>query len=187
MKHQSYDAVVVGAGIWGCTVARRLADKGRNVLVLERCSKTGGACSSHFDINTGDEVHDHGPHIFHTDDEGVWRFVGRFAEFNHYRHSVADIFQAHGGNRANGLRDRSRLAYTAGFYNNIVKTLLAGDVTQLLYEIHLQRAADTTILQRHQTLVLLPYHAAFLYQIGIDIHFAYIINNHSKTNTTAIV
>ena len=51
----------------------------------------------------------------------------------HYRHTVADIFQAHGGNRANGLRDRSRLAYTAGFYHYIVKPLLPGDVTQLLY------------------------------------------------------
>lgn len=31
-----YDAIVAGAGIWGCTVARRLAEAGRKVLVLER-------------------------------------------------------------------------------------------------------------------------------------------------------
>lgn len=29
------DAIVAGAGIWGCTVARRLAEAGRKVLVLE--------------------------------------------------------------------------------------------------------------------------------------------------------
>ncbi len=51
----------------------------------------------------------------------------------HYRHTFADIFQAHGGNRANGLRYRSWLTNSAGFYHYIVKPLLAGDVTQLLY------------------------------------------------------
>jgi len=30
------DAIVAGAGIWGCTVARRLAEVGRMVLVLEK-------------------------------------------------------------------------------------------------------------------------------------------------------
>ena len=31
-----FDAIVAGAGIWGCTVARRLAEAGKRVLVLER-------------------------------------------------------------------------------------------------------------------------------------------------------
>ena len=30
------DAIVAGAGIRGCTVARRLADAGRKVMVLEK-------------------------------------------------------------------------------------------------------------------------------------------------------
>ena len=30
------DAIVAGAGIWGCTVARRVAEAGRKVLVLEK-------------------------------------------------------------------------------------------------------------------------------------------------------
>lgn len=91
MKNQSYDAVVVGAGIWGCTVARTLADRGENVLVLERSKRIGGACSSRFDRHTGDEVCDHGPHVFHTSDKKVWGFVNRFAEFNNYRHSVVSL------------------------------------------------------------------------------------------------
>ena len=36
------DAVVAGAGIWGCTVARRLAEAGRKVLVLEKRSVVNG-------------------------------------------------------------------------------------------------------------------------------------------------
>lgn len=31
------NAIVAGAGIWGCTVARRLAEAGKSVLVLEKC------------------------------------------------------------------------------------------------------------------------------------------------------
>ena len=29
-------SIVAGAGIWGCTVARRLAEAGRKVMVLEK-------------------------------------------------------------------------------------------------------------------------------------------------------
>ena len=36
------DAIVAGAGIWGCTVARRLAETGRKVLVLEKRSVVDG-------------------------------------------------------------------------------------------------------------------------------------------------
>ena len=36
------NAIVAGAGIWGCTVARRLAEAGRKVLVLEKRPVVGG-------------------------------------------------------------------------------------------------------------------------------------------------
>lgn len=31
------DAIVSGAGIWGCTVARGLANAGRKVLLSKKC------------------------------------------------------------------------------------------------------------------------------------------------------
>ncbi len=83
-----YDSIVVGAGIWGCSVARLLADRGKRVLVLERRSAVGGNCRSDIDPSTGIEVHLHGSHIFHTSDEKVWRFIRRFTDFNCYRHQV---------------------------------------------------------------------------------------------------
>ena len=43
------DAIVAGAGIWGCTVARGLAEVGRKVLVLEKRAVGGG--NVRFDIN----------------------------------------------------------------------------------------------------------------------------------------
>lgn len=43
------DSIVVGAGIWGCTVARRLAEAGRKMFVQERRAVGGG--NVRFEIN----------------------------------------------------------------------------------------------------------------------------------------
>ena len=83
-----FDAIVAGAGIWGCTVARRLAEAGRKVLVLEKRAAIGGNCRCETDPETGIEVHVYGSHIFHTRNEEVWDFVNRFTAFNDYRHCV---------------------------------------------------------------------------------------------------
>lgn len=42
------DAIVAGAGIWGCTVARRLAEAGRKMFVQERRADDGNV---RFEIN----------------------------------------------------------------------------------------------------------------------------------------
>lgn len=82
------EVVVAGAGIWGCTVARCLAEAGRHVLVLERRPVVGGNCRCERDAETGIEVHTYGSHIFHTSIPEVWEFVTRFTSFNDYRHVV---------------------------------------------------------------------------------------------------
>ena len=53
----SYDSIIAGAGIWGCTVARRLADVGKNVLVLEKRTFVGGNVRCEIDDETGIEIH----------------------------------------------------------------------------------------------------------------------------------
>ena len=82
------DAIIAGAGIWGCTVARRLAEAGRQVLVLEKRPVVGGNVRCEIDGETGIEVHRYGSHIFHTHLPEVWKFVNRFATFNGYQHKV---------------------------------------------------------------------------------------------------
>ena len=83
-----FDSIVAGAGIWGCTVARRLAEAGRKVLVLEKRAAVGGNCRCEIDPETGIEIHTYGSHIFHTSIPAVWEFVNRFTTFNGYRHVV---------------------------------------------------------------------------------------------------
>ena len=82
------DVIVAGAGIWGCTVARRLAEAGRKVLVLEKRPVVGGNVRCETDEETGIEVHSYGSHIFHTHIPEVWEFVNRFIKFNGYQHKV---------------------------------------------------------------------------------------------------
>lgn len=84
----SEHVIVAGAGIWGCTVARVLAEAGKNVRVLEKRSVIGGNVRCETDAETGIEIHAYGSHIFHTHLPEVWRFVNRFAEFNGYQHKV---------------------------------------------------------------------------------------------------
>ena len=82
------DAIVAGAGIWGCTVSRRLAEAGRKVLVLEKRPVVGGNVRCEVDDETGIEIHKYGSHIFHTHISEVWEFVNRFVKFNGYQHKV---------------------------------------------------------------------------------------------------
>lgn len=88
-----YDAVVAGAGIWGCTVARRIAEAGGKVLVLEARGAVGGNVRCETDPETGIEIHTYGSHIFHTSDREVWNFIRRFTEFNGYQHRVIACYR----------------------------------------------------------------------------------------------
>lgn len=80
--------LIVGAGIFGATVAERLASAGKKVLVIDRREHLAGNIYSYTDPETGIEVHKYGSHIFHTEMDEVWDYITNFAEFNGYVHTV---------------------------------------------------------------------------------------------------
>lgn len=84
----SDDWVVVGAGLAGAVCAERLASlTGCRVLVVERRAHVAGNAYDHDDEH-GILVHEYGPHIFHTSDESVWRYLSRFTDWIPYEHRV---------------------------------------------------------------------------------------------------
>ena len=88
MTSAQKQVVVAGAGLWGCTIARVLAEAGWRVQILEKRSVPGGNVRCEIDTETGIEIHTYGSHIFHTHLDDVWAFVRRFVEFNGYQHKV---------------------------------------------------------------------------------------------------
>ncbi|MFV0425923.1 MAG: UDP-galactopyranose mutase [Beutenbergiaceae bacterium] len=89
------DLVVVGAGLFGLTVAQRAAaDLGLRVAVIDRRDHIGGNAYSEVEPTTGIEVHRYGAHLFHTSNERVWEYVNRFTSFTSYVHRV---YTQHGG------------------------------------------------------------------------------------------
>jgi UDP-galactopyranose mutase len=82
---------IVGAGFSGAVIAHRLATAGHRVTVFEGRSHVAGNCHTVRDEQTGILLHVYGPHIFHTNDETVWKFVNRFDEFLPYVNRVKAI------------------------------------------------------------------------------------------------
>lgn len=93
------DVLVVGAGIFGLTVAERLANSGKKVLVIDKRNHIGGNAYSEFDKETGIECHKYGAHLFHTSNEEVWQYANRFTSFTNYVHHVYAMHQRAGAER----------------------------------------------------------------------------------------
>lgn len=84
---QNSPIIIVGAGISGATIARKYAEDGNKVLVVDKRDHIGG--------NTYDFINEHGvlmakygAHIYHDSDDETWEFVSRFTEWIPYEHRV---------------------------------------------------------------------------------------------------
>jgi UDP-galactopyranose mutase len=83
------DLVVVGAGLFGLTVAQQAVEHaGARVHVIDVRGHIGGNAYSYTDEATGAEIHQYGAHLFHTSDRRVWEYVNRFTGFTDYVHRV---------------------------------------------------------------------------------------------------
>lgn len=86
-----YDYLIVGAGLFGSTVAHEATKNGKNVLVLDKRHYVGGDCYT--EEMEGIHVHLHGPHIFHCSKKYLWDYINQFANFNNFQLRVKARYQ----------------------------------------------------------------------------------------------
>ncbi len=80
-----YDYLVVGAGLYGATFARRAKEAGKSILVIDKRPHIAGNIYTEKQENI--HVHMYGAHIFHTNNKEVWDFLQKFAVFNRFTNS----------------------------------------------------------------------------------------------------
>ena len=87
---KEYTNLIVGAGITGAVLARRIAEERlESVVVIDAKPHIGGNC---FDERQEKiMVHRYGTHILHTDDKDVWDFLSRFTKWYPYQHKVGGL------------------------------------------------------------------------------------------------
>jgi UDP-galactopyranose mutase len=84
---------IAGAGFSGAVLANELAKAGHKIKVFESRDHLAGNCYTERDSKTGIMIHKYGPHIFHTDNEEVWKYVNQITEFMPYVNRVKTTSQ----------------------------------------------------------------------------------------------
>ena len=88
---KKYDYLIVGAGLFGATFAWRARQAGKSCIVIDRRTHVGG--NVYCEDVEGIHVHRYGAHIFHTNNEEIWRFVNSLVPFNRYTNSPVANYQ----------------------------------------------------------------------------------------------
>ena len=81
------DVLIVGAGFSGSVVARELAERGYEVLVIDKRDHIGGNAYDRLDEH-GVLIHPYGPHIFHTNADRIAEYLSQFTDWRPYEHRV---------------------------------------------------------------------------------------------------
>ena len=77
-----YDFTIVGAGFFGSVFAYEASKRGKKVLVLDKRDHIGGNCFTK-EVE-GINVHQYGPHIWHTTSKKIHDYISQFCEFNNF-------------------------------------------------------------------------------------------------------
>ena len=92
MMETNMNFLIVGAGFTGAVIGRKLAIEGHQITIIDQRSHIAGNCFTERDKNTNVMEHVYGPHIFHTSDEEVWKYINQFGEFVPYINRVKTTY-----------------------------------------------------------------------------------------------
>jgi len=84
------DFLIIGAGLYGSTIARLLRDAGFVCIIYDKRANIAGNAYTEL-VNGGYYKHVYGSHIFHTDNIEVENFVKKYSEWIPYVHNTIAI------------------------------------------------------------------------------------------------
>lgn len=88
IDNERYDVLIVGAGLSGAVIAERFASqKNKKILVVDKRTHIGGNCYDFIDENDI-LINKYGAHLFHTNEEEVWKYIQGFSEWKRWDHRV---------------------------------------------------------------------------------------------------
>lgn len=80
-----YDYIIVGAGLAGGILARKLAEeKKKKILIIERRNHSAGNTYDFIDAH-GVKVQKYGPHVIHTNNDKVYKYITKYCKPVKYR------------------------------------------------------------------------------------------------------
>lgn len=88
-----YDFLIVGSGLFSCVFANLAHRNGKTCLIIEKRNHAFGNCYTEKIANIN--IHKYGPHIFHTNNETIWKFVNEYAQFNNYINRPKVLYKDH--------------------------------------------------------------------------------------------
>jgi UDP-galactopyranose mutase len=81
--------LIVGCGLSGVVIAERIASKlNCKVTIIEKRNHIGGNCYDYIDNETGILINKYGAHLFHTNNELVWKYINNFDKWVRWEHKV---------------------------------------------------------------------------------------------------
>lgn len=114
-------AKIIGTGLAGITSAIILKEQGYDIELYDTRTHIGGNCYDEKINNI--TVHKYGAHIFHTNDDEVWRFLNRYTSFNSYQHKV----------RANTARGLISIPYSYTTRDQLGQDLTPEEIQELIF------------------------------------------------------
>ncbi len=85
------DYLIVGAGIFGAVFAYEAKKAGKKCLVIDKRGHIAG--NVYTKESEGINVHKYGAHIFHTNNEQIWKYIKQFSEFNNFINSPIAVYK----------------------------------------------------------------------------------------------
>ena len=119
---------IIGCGLSGVTAAILFKEQGHDVEIFEVRDHIGGNCYDEKNAD-GCTVHKYGSHIFHTNNEDVWKFLNRYTKFNDYEHRV----------RANTREGLLSIPFSKKTEEQLGRDLSPDEIKELLFREYSER------------------------------------------------